>query len=104
MANTKVKVLIFVDNLGLLGHEVEDGQEVFALRDELMGLFDEFGVVGLFVFEFLVKLLLFFQFIGEILRTGHGFVRDFSEGLFEFLFGFLGINLGWLGFGLLGRD
>lgn len=83
MTDPRVKVLVFVDDLRLLSHEMENSEEVFAFGDEFLGLFDELGAVGLFVFELFVKLLLFLEFVGQILSPSHCFVSDFNEAFFE---------------------
>ena len=94
MADARVKVFVFVDDLRLLSHKMENGKEIFALRYELLGLFEEFRVVGVFIFELFIKLLFLFEFIGKILNTSHNFVIYFREGILELLIGFMVFVMG----------
>jgi hypothetical protein len=63
----RVKVLVFVQDLGLAGHEVQNGHEVFALENEILGFFGELAGRGLFELEFLEEFLFFFEPVGESL-------------------------------------
>ncbi len=94
MADARVKVFVFVDDLRLLSHKMDNSKEIFALTDELLGLFEEFRVVGAFIFELFINLLFLFEFIGKILSTSHYFIINFREGILELLIGFMVIVMG----------
>ena len=100
VSDLRVKVLVFVQDLRLAGHEVQDGHEVFAFKDKILSFLGELAGCGLFELEFLEELLFFFESVGESLGASHGFVGDVVETLFELLFGLLEDGVGF-GFGLL---
>jgi hypothetical protein len=100
VSDLRVKVLVFVQDLRLAGHEVQDGHEVFAFKDEILSFLGELAGCGLFELEFFEELLFFFESVGESLGASHGFVGDVVETLFELLFGLLEDGVGF-GFGLL---
>ena len=58
---------------------MEDAEKSFALGDELVSLLGKFSAGLLSVLKILVDLLLFFEFIGEILSAGHDLVIDTDD-------------------------
>lgn len=100
VGDSRVKVLVFVENLGLAGHEVQNCHEVFALENEILGFLVKLAGCGLFELEFLEEFLSFYEPVGESLGPSHGFVGDVIEALLELLFGLLEDGEGFR-FGLL---
>jgi hypothetical protein len=67
VSDLRVKVLVFVQDLRLAGHEVQNGHEVFALENKILSFLGELASCGLFELEFLEELLFFFEPVGESL-------------------------------------